>query len=53
VQLQKALVRQWEELPLSLAIAAGVEAFEDAWTTEEPATAMSRFLAERAAAKAG
>jgi enoyl-CoA hydratase/carnithine racemase len=52
VQIQKALIRAWEELPMSQAIAAGVDAFEDAWTTDEPATALARFQAARAAAKA-
>jgi enoyl-CoA hydratase len=51
VQTQKALIRAWEELPMSRAIAAGVDAFEDAWTTDEPATAIARFRAARAAAK--
>jgi enoyl-CoA hydratase len=53
VQLQKSLIRKWEDLPLTDAIAAGVDAFADAWTTEEPARAMERYLADRAAAKAG
>ena len=35
VQIQKALMRAWEDLPMSQAIAAGVDAFEDAWTLEE------------------
>jgi enoyl-CoA hydratase/carnithine racemase len=52
VELQKALIRQWEELPTSRAIAAGVEAFAQAWTTDEPARATARYLADRAAAKA-
>jgi len=52
VQIQKALIRAWEDLPVTRGIAAGVEAFEDAWTTDEPAKAMARFLAARAAAKA-
>ncbi len=52
VRRQKALIRQWEDLPLSGAIAAGVEAFADSWTTDEPARAMARYLADRAAAKA-
>jgi enoyl-CoA hydratase/carnithine racemase len=51
VQLQKALIQAWEEAPISRAIAAGVDAFEDAWTTDEPANAMAWFLAERRAAK--
>jgi enoyl-CoA hydratase/carnithine racemase len=52
VQLQKALVQRWEGLPMAAAIQAGVDAFEDAWTTEEPASALARFQAERRAAKA-
>lgn len=51
VQLQKALIQTWEETPISQAITAGVDTFEDAWTTAEPADAMARFLAERRAAK--
>lgn len=50
VRIQKALIRAWEDLSATEAVAAGVDAFEDAWTTDEPATAMARFLAERAAA---
>ena len=52
VQIQKALIQTWEDLPVSEAIQAGVEAFEDAWTTDEPKLATARFLAERKAAKA-
>jgi enoyl-CoA hydratase/carnithine racemase len=51
VQLQKALIQAWEDAPISRAIAAGVDAFADAWTTDEPARAMARFLAERRAAR--
>jgi len=53
IQLQKSLIQRWEDLPVSQAIAAGVDAFEDAWTSDEPAQSMARFLASRAAAKAG
>jgi enoyl-CoA hydratase/carnithine racemase len=51
VQIQKGLIRAWEDLPLTQAIAAGVDAFEDAWTTDEPKAAMARFMAARQAAK--
>jgi enoyl-CoA hydratase/carnithine racemase len=51
VQIQKALIQTWEALPVDAAVAAGVEAFEDAWTTDEPRLAMARHQAERAAAK--
>jgi enoyl-CoA hydratase/carnithine racemase len=47
VQLQKALMQRWEELPMSEAIRAGVEAFEDAWTTSEPSQSMAAFLKRR------
>jgi len=52
VQLQKALIQQWEELSPRDAIQAGIEAFEEAWTTDAPMTSMARYLAERKAAKA-
>jgi enoyl-CoA hydratase/carnithine racemase len=52
VQLQKTLIQQWEELAPRAAIEAGIEAFEDAWSTDEPMTAMARYLADRKAAKA-
>lgn len=51
VQLQKALVQRWEELPVGAAIQAGVDAFEDAWTTDEPRIALASFQAKRRAAK--
>jgi len=51
VQIQKALIRAWEDLPVTRGIAAGVDAFEEAWSGDEPATALARFLATRAAAK--
>lgn len=49
VRLQKALIRRWEDLPMKDAIAAGIDAFEAAWTTEAPARAMADFQAARAA----
>src|SRR5471032_2492524 len=36
VRIQKTLIQRWEEPPTTEAIAAGVDAFEDAWTTQEP-----------------
>lgn len=53
VRLQKALVRRWEDLPLTEAIAAGVEAFADAYRTDEPAQAMQAFQDARAARRGG
>jgi enoyl-CoA hydratase len=47
VRLQKRLIRQWEDLPLSAAIAAGVDAFAAAYETDEPMTTMQAFLAKK------
>ena len=53
VRLQKRLVRQWEELPLSGAIAAGIDAFAAAYATDEPRAAMRKFLAAKKTRKNG
>ena len=45
VRLQKRLIRQWEDLPLSGAIAAGIDAFAAAYETDEPRVTMRKFLA--------
>jgi len=44
VRLQKALIREWEKLPLDQAIQRGIEAFSEAYATEEPKCLMDRFL---------
>lgn len=41
---QKALIRAWEDLPLSQAIAAGIPAFARSWETAEPGAMMGHFL---------
>jgi enoyl-CoA hydratase/carnithine racemase len=51
VRLQKRLMRQWEDLPLSAAVATGIEAFASAYQSDEPATAMRAFLAAQKARK--
>ena len=51
MRLQKRLIREWEDLPLSAAIAAGIDAFAAAYATDEPRTAMRKFLATRKARK--
>jgi len=43
-RLQKKLIRQWEELPVSGAIAAGIDAFAEAYATDEPSRLMRAFL---------
>jgi enoyl-CoA hydratase len=47
VRLQKRLIRQWEELSLSAAIAAGIDAFAAAYESDEPSAAMRDFLGAR------
>lgn len=41
---QKALCRSWEELPLEESIQASIDAFAQAYATNEPQEAMQRFL---------
>jgi enoyl-CoA hydratase/carnithine racemase len=53
VRLQKALMQRWEELPMSQAITAGIDAFEEAFRSDEPSRAMATFQATRKAAKSG
>lgn len=49
VRLQKKLIRQWEDLPLSTAIEAGIDAFEAAFESSEPRVKMNQFLSRRKA----
>jgi len=51
VRLQKQLIRSWEDLPLRMAIEAGIESFEAAVRSGEPAAAMRDFLERRKAHK--
>ncbi|MDI3305895.1 MAG: enoyl-CoA hydratase [Acetobacteraceae bacterium] len=44
IRNQKALIRQWEDLPLSQAIAAGIPAFGRSWDSDEPRRLMRHFL---------
>jgi len=53
VRRQKQLMRQWEQLPLAAAIAAGIDAFAATYETDEPVAAMREFLAARKARKPG
>jgi enoyl-CoA hydratase len=47
IRSQKVLCRDWEELPLSQSIQAGVDAFHDAFLADEPQVYMHRFLHRR------
>jgi len=51
IRLQKALVREWEDLPLSQAIARGITRFGEAFQTDEPKRMMAGFLASNARRK--
>jgi enoyl-CoA hydratase/carnithine racemase len=44
IRLQKKLIRAWEDIPLSAAIEAGIDAFADAYSTDEPRIMMRNFL---------
>lgn len=47
IRSQKALCRDWEEMPLSQSIQAGIDAFQDAYLADEPQMYMQRFLRRR------
>jgi enoyl-CoA hydratase/carnithine racemase len=44
IRAQKALIRKWQSLPLDDAISAGIDAFSDAYRTDEPRRRMQAFL---------
>lgn len=44
VRRQKALMQAWEKLPADAAIAAGIDAFERAFETDEPSRLLSAFV---------
>jgi enoyl-CoA hydratase/carnithine racemase len=44
VRLQKALMRQWEQLAADAAITVGIDAFERAFETDEPMRMLSEFM---------
>ena len=51
VRLQKALMQRWEELPITGAIQAGVDAFEETYRSDAPRQAMAEFIERRKKAK--
>jgi len=46
IRIQKALIRDWEELPTSAAVARGIDAFTEAYATDEPRRMAAARLAE-------
>jgi len=51
VRLQKSLIRQWEDLTLSQAVAAGIESFTQSYETDEPTRMMAAFVTRARAKK--
>jgi enoyl-CoA hydratase/carnithine racemase len=47
VRLQKALISEWEDLPLRQAVRRGIDSFSNAWDTDEPRRMMQHFLDRR------
>jgi enoyl-CoA hydratase/carnithine racemase len=47
VRLQKALITDWENLPLSQAIQRGIDRFAESWDTDEPRRLMNAFIQRR------
>ena len=43
VRLQKALITDWENLPLSQAVQRGIDRFVEAWDTDQPQRLMAAF----------
>jgi enoyl-CoA hydratase len=46
IRLQKALILDWEELPIAAAVQRGIDCFVSAYDTNEPARMASAMLAE-------
>jgi len=44
VRRQKALMREWEQLPADAAVAAGIDAFVPAFDSDEPRRMLSAFI---------
>ncbi len=49
LRLQKELIAAWEDLPVSTAIARGIDSFVAAWNTDEPTRMMQAFLQRKRA----
>jgi enoyl-CoA hydratase/carnithine racemase len=43
IRNQKALIQEWEDLPVKKAVAAGIPAFAASWKTEEPVEFLGSF----------
>ena len=47
IRSQKALIRRWEDMTLSQAVAAGIESFAASWRTDEPVRMLGGFMARK------
>lgn len=47
IRIQKSLIRRWEDLPVSDAIEAGIDAFVSSWRSDEPKGLMQAFRERR------
>jgi enoyl-CoA hydratase/carnithine racemase len=47
VRLQKALMREWENLPVDRAVAAGIDTFVRAFDSDEPGRMLGAFMARK------
>lgn len=47
IRLQKALITDWEDLPLRQAIQRGIDCFAESWQTDEPRERMAAFAARK------
>jgi enoyl-CoA hydratase/carnithine racemase len=47
IRLQKELIRKWEDLSISEAIRAGIDAFASSWESDEPHRLMQAFRERR------
>ena len=52
IRLQKALIRDWEDLTVDVAVQNGIDCFATAWQTDEPRRMMQAFLDTQRSRKA-
>ncbi len=52
IRLQKALIQDWEDLTVDVAVQNGIDCFATAWQTDEPRRMMQGFLDAQKARKA-
>jgi enoyl-CoA hydratase len=52
IRLQKALIHDWEDLTVDVAVQNGIDCFASAWQTDEPTRMMQSFLDAQRARKA-